>query len=238
MNNTEWKLIRPSADAVEIFNAFWTENPTKTKVQLFDGGEFVDVKKEGFIDDFLDYEEKDNAILQEDNLYDFLVNINKTYHTRVTGIKNLVEELKKRGINTTSDLKTQIPNGLSFLDFMKMCKITTKSYTYSFATKVFSFIDETYPIVDSIVATLLDEYQNSNKYPECSYEGLPKSKWGDYKSYMDNYEAFKKAFKIERLSSKQVDKFLWTYGKLINAYWQKMGVLRFSPISFDPKTIA
>lgn len=225
----EWKLIAPSIEIVETFNEFWTSNPSKTTIQLFENGNLIDVRK--YIGEFSDFEKGDDDIRNAGNLESFLKNINKTYHTRVTGISQLVSKLAARDIHDKSDLEKCIEKKeLTLPQFVQICKEHTGDYTYSFATKVFSFLDDKYPIVDSIVATLLDEYE---------YEGKisPRSKWGDYSLYVDNYECFKHAFGLDGLSSKKIDKFLWTYGKIIDAYWIDMGVLRFSPVSFNPKTI-
>ena len=232
MNKTdkEWKLITPSIEVVETFNEFWTSNPSKTTIQLFEKGDLIDVKN--YISEFSDFENGDNDIRNTGDMESFLKKINDTYHTRVTGISQLVLKLADKDIHDKNDLKRCIKEEkLTLPQFVKICKETTGDYTYSFATKVFSFLDEKkYPIVDSIVATLLDEYE---------YEGKisPRSKWGDYSLYIANYNSFKCEFGLDKLSNKKIDKFLWTYGKIIDAYWIDMGVLRFSAVSFNPKTI-
>ena len=228
-SDKEWKLITPSIEVVETFNKFWTPNPLKTTIQLFENGDLIDVSN--YIGEFSGFEKCDKDIINAGDMESFLKNINDTYHTRVTGISQLVLKLAARDIHDKNALKSCIKKKeLTLPQFVKICKETTGDYTYSFATKVFSFLDANYPIVDSIVATLLDEYE---------YEGKisPRSKWGDYSLYIDNYEKFKHAFGLDELSSKKIDKFLWTYGKIIDAYWIDMGVLRFSPVSFNPKTI-
>lgn len=223
------KLIIPNTKMVEVFNEYWTQTPSHTEIKLYEDGDCIDVTK--YIEEFSIYEKEDQSIFRTEDLKDFLNKINQTYHTRVTGISQIVEEMSKRGIHSKNDLKLYIEKRkLSVPQFTGICKEATGSYTYSFATKVFSFIDESFPIVDSIVATLLNEYE---------YEGkiTPKSKWGDYSLYVKNYEAFQQVFGLEKESRKRIDKFLWTYGKILEAYWVDLGVLRFDPVSFAPGTI-
>lgn len=233
-STVRWKLVKPNEKMVGIYNDFWTSNPPP-KVRLFANMEPVNVSV--FLDEkdillFSSFEEKDRQICDEEDLSAFLKAINKTYHTRVMGITKIVDELNEIGIRTKSDLRNKIDDGLSVPEFTKICGDATGSYTYSFATKVFSFADEKYPIVDSIVATMLNIYKI-----EYDYGGTPMSVWGDYALYVKNYDSFKDAFGLGGLSNKQIDKFLWTYGKILEAYWIHMGVFRFTSVPFNPKSL-
>ena len=116
--------------------------------------------------------------------------------------------------------------------FVKICKEETLKYQYSFATKVFSFIDrDNYPILDSYVVTMLEAYNCYN------YGMISKSKWGNYNEYKKNYNKFVNKFNLKK-NFKEIDKFLWTYAKILEWYWEEeIGVLRFESVSFDKKTI-
>lgn len=222
------KLITPNRKTVEIFNSFWTPEPITTIIKLFEYDDEIDISK--YIAQFKEYGEEDEKIVKKQNLQEFLDKINSVYHTRVARIDLIVKKLEELGIDNKERLAEKINNGeINFMLFMACCKKATNKYTYSFASKVFSFIDEEkYPIIDSFVATLLDTYE---------YNGIARSKWGDYSYYIDNYNAFKSHFKLTDMSFKKIDKFLWTYAKIMADYWSDMGVLSFEPVSFDPKTI-
>ena len=98
---------------------------------------------------------------------------------------------------------------------------------------MFSFIDEEkYPIMDSIVVTLLDKYLS---YKEEKIH--TKKEWGNYASYIKSYKVFKESYELSDCSMKEIDKFLWTYGKILEKYWEDMGVIRFESISFNAESL-
>ena len=223
------KLINPTFDLIEVFNSFWTATPISTVGKLFEDDDEIDLSK--YICQFKEYGEKDTEIAEEQNLKVFLEKINSVYHTRVSGIDSIVEKLEGLGINSKESFAKKINDGeMDLLIFVACCKEATGNYTYSFASKVFSFINEAeYPIIDSFVATLLDNYEYDGK--------IAKSKWGNYSVYIDNYNAFKRQFGLTDLTFKKLDKFLWTYAKILSDYWSDLGVLSYEPVAFDPKTI-
>ena len=57
-----------------------------------------------------------------------------------------------------------------------------------------------------------------------SYKGktLEKNKWGDYSEYKKSYEDFKTDFALSDCTMKEIDKFLWTYGKILEKYCEDM----------------
>lgn len=224
------KLISPTREIVANFNSFWTDKPINTIVKLFEEDDEIDISN--YIVQFKEYGEEDKKIVDKKNLKEFLEKINSVYHTRVSGIDRLAKELKELGINSKDNLAEKINCGeMTLPQFVSCCKAATGNYTYSFASKVFSFINaDEYPIIDSFVATLLDTYEYDDK--------IPKSKWGDYSKFIENYNSFKKHFGLTSLSFKDVDKFLWTYAKILLDYWADLGVLSYEPVSFDSKTIS
>jgi hypothetical protein len=227
MNHFE--LITPTHELVKIFSSFWTSAPIATSVKLFEDDEEIDLSK--YIGQFKEYGEKDKIIIGMMNLTEFLEEINSVYHTRVSGIDKIVKKLNGLGFNSKDDLAKMIkPGEMTLPGFVAYCKDATGNYTYSFASKVFSFIDEDkYPIIDSFVATLLKTYKYDGK--------ISRSKWGDYSQYINNYNAFKKHFGLTDLSFKEIDKFLWTYAKILSDYWSDMGVLSYEPVAFDTSSI-
>ena len=120
-----------------------------------------------------------------------------------------------------------------------MCKSITHRNEYSFATKVFSFVStecfndlckDGLPIFDSFAVTLLGYYLKKAK-KECSI-----STWGEYRNYKEAYALFKSLYKLDEYNYKQIDVFLWTYGKALQKYWKdywaERGVLSFAAPSY------
>ncbi len=233
------KLIEPNREQVKLFNALWTDSNI-TKIKLFENAETINVTEYEYIkkciNEFSQYESQDNEIIEEDDLKEFLEKVNETYHTRVNGIAKIVGRLKgELKISSKMELSEKINEGWEITEFIKICKECTGKYTYSYATKVFSFVDDRYPIIDSIVATLLYTYLDEANIT------ISKSLWGDYSKYKEAYNIFVDRFDLRQgkvYPYKDVDKFLWTYGKLMEAYWIDMGAIRFSPVMFNSKTIA
>ena len=86
--------------------------------------------------------------------------------------------------------------------------------SYSFATKyvAWTFRDKNIPIVDGYVKKLLYSINKKSK-EACFYEKLTWNDLEDYLTYCKVYELFVKHFKLEKYSYKQIDKYLWLYGK-------------------------
>ena len=230
------KLLKPNEKIIKSFNSLWEKIPDK-KIRIFeDSNEEIDLCDCIDVDVFKKLKKNDNIICDEDDLKNYFVLINNNYHTRVSKIKKIVNRLSDNNINRKRDLEKEIKEKhFSVSDFVKLCRQITGRYEYSFASKVFNFIDgNKYPIVDSYVVTMLDEYNKTYEYNK----KFSKTKWGDYNKYIENYDCFKKFFKLNnRYSYKDIDKFLWTYGKVLEGYWSKIkGVLKFESVSFNPDT--
>jgi hypothetical protein len=81
---------------------------------------------------------------------------------------------------------------------------------YSFATKYCSWHEpEKYPIYDSFVDQLLWEYQKGDKFSDFKRGEL----WGNYLKYKSAIEEFRTHYKLRDYTLKDLDKFLWLYGK-------------------------
>ena len=225
------QLLTPNPELVDIFNSFWPNPPAQLCMKLFEDGEEIDISD--YIPQFSDYSTKDALINIHKNVLDFLEQINSTYSTRVNDVFKINQKLREIGILDKNTFKSFVSEGrLSLPEFVNLCKQATGKYTYSYATKVFSFIDPSrFPIIDSFVVTMLSEYD---------YEGDGKTlrtKWGDYSAFKANYDCFMRAFGLENYTYKQIDRFLWTYGKILSDYWSNMGVLSFESVAFDANTI-
>ena len=81
---------------------------------------------------------------------------------------------------------------------------------YSFASKYCSWhMPDAYPICDSVVDNLLWEYQRLDRFSDYRRGDL----WNDYSSYKRAIEDFRKHYGLTDFSFKELDKFLWSYGK-------------------------
>lgn len=204
----KYKLIKPTEPLVKQYNRIWDGEQSEEDYQI---KIFEDVRVD-IRDYFTEKEIKtlgdgDKKILnyyKKKDVFNFFSEINSIYHTRLK-TEDVAAEWSLSDETKTLD------------DLVELCKDKTKSYAYSFASKVFSFMyPNEYPIMDRYVVNMLKTYLNS---------GI--SSWGDYQKYIEAYKRFKEKFNLNILSYKEIDKFLWTYGKLLGRYWKNEGVLLF-----------
>ena len=220
----DYELITPTKDLVLQYNAFWTEDrPESWEVALFKGRDPVNITSYISETEFRQMRDDDTRIVKYVTAKDLtaLTEINKVYHTRMNA-KLVVEKLESWDNLCEMDLD----------EFVNFCKEVTTIKTYSFATKVFSFIKQNCPILDSYVVTLLDYYLSKKKETD-HIEYPDKSNWGSYEAFRNAYDAFRAAYQLKDCNYKQIDHFLWTYGKVLQAYWQANGVLAFVSVSYS-----
>ena len=100
-------------------------------------------------------------------------------------------------------------NDISLVDDIAFYKGSERN-EYSFATKFCSrHKPKVYPIVDSFVVGMLYEYNIQYGYTyKFSIKDL-----GKYKIFYDVYNSFIRYFELSSYTFKQIDKFLWQYGK-------------------------
>lgn len=81
---------------------------------------------------------------------------------------------------------------------------------YSFATKYCSWhMPEAYPIFDSVVGKLISEYQRMDRFADYVWQ----RELTDYGTFRRAVEAFRDRYGLAEFSFKELDKFLWLYGK-------------------------
>jgi hypothetical protein len=81
---------------------------------------------------------------------------------------------------------------------------------YSFATKYCAWHNpDAYPIFDSYVEKLIWEYQRFDKFSDFRRGDLT----NNYPTYKYTLEAFRQRYRLMDFSFKDLDKFLWGYGK-------------------------
>jgi hypothetical protein len=84
---------------------------------------------------------------------------------------------------------------------------------YSFASKYCHWHQpQLYPIYDSYVERLLWEYHKIYGFME-----FKRTELQQYSCYKEAIEAFRKFFNLEKFGFKELDKFLWLYGRRLYA---------------------
>jgi hypothetical protein len=81
---------------------------------------------------------------------------------------------------------------------------------YSFASKYCSWhMPDAYPIFDSVVSKMIGEYQRVDRFAEYTWQ----HELSDYLTFKRAVEAFQQRYDLGAFSYKELDKFLWSYGK-------------------------
>ena len=217
--NKKYELIEPTNERIDLFNSLWSTESKEDSIELFKNGDIYE-----FENIYRSNSEKDvkiSSALNESRIKDFFIQINSTYHTRITNIDDLSRRLSEE-YKSIEDFKDKDIDA-----FISDCKKCGGRYEYSFATKVFSFVNgDKYPILDSNVSTLLMEYLKYKGY------NVKKSSWGKYSKYIEDYKVFMKKYGINK-SYKEIDVFLWTYADLLQRYWkEQLGVLSFESVQY------
>ncbi len=82
-------------------------------------------------------------------------------------------------------------------------------YCYSFATKYCSWHNQlAYPMFDSAVREVLGTYKRKDNFDKFNLNDLK-----DYTKFKPVMRRFKDNYNLEGLDYKQIDKFLWWYGR-------------------------
>ena len=169
------------------------------------------------------------AVEKVDSIYNTMLN-KKRDVTAANIFANREEIFRKieiiKNCNENGDIRKKLVDYIACIN-----KESGGSYIYSFATKFCSFmLEDTFPIFDSIVSTLVWKYLKE-KGIKCSHD-----KMGDYGYYLDRYSDFINQYDLEGYTYKNIDVFLWLYGKIMTEYWEKIGVIRFSSVYYkSPK---
>ena len=86
---------------------------------------------------------------------------------------------------------------------------------YSFASKYCSFHNpEAFPIYDSYVEKVLLHYRDANRFCDFKQEELK-----DYPTFKRVIAAFQRHFGLEGYTVKQIDQYLWQFGKEYEEYF-------------------
>lgn len=213
----KYELIKPTKELIEQYNRIWDGDYSEKDltIELFKDIR-IDITKYGFDKKYIKSLSDDDKEIKEycdkNDVENFFSKLNSVYHTwiKTEDIEAIAEEWSLTDKPRTLD------------NLAEISKDKTGSYAYSFSTKVFSFIDkDKYPIMDKYVVNMLKAYF------EQSGKKISIFSWGYYSKYKDAYDKFIDLYELGNLSYKKIDEFLWMYGKLLQNYWKKEGVLLF-----------
>ena len=181
-------------------------------------------------------ESKDGKDISENLIGEIVKKLDGIYHTMLKNrdeTKNNIFNNREKIVCLLNKIKLDDDNTKKELvDYIACINKSNGggNYIYSFATKFCSFLaPETFPIFDSVASTLVQNYLNIKKKKTGNL--------GDYGVYLKAYEEFRNAYNLEGYTYKQVDSFLWLYGKIMSEYWKNIGVISFNSVYYKPPTI-
>lgn len=162
-----------------------------------------------------DYGQSENAIqllfekFPDNNSFESVllksIVINVLYSTQIRSIRPVAAHIFT--LNVDNDIRDGIP---SVVD--RIAKVTfngKQRNNYSFATKYCSFHNSAaYPIYDSYVDKLLVAYRKQDGFAKFASSDLR-----DYKRFKNILNEFKNFYGLAGVGFKELDIFLWGYGK-------------------------
>ena len=135
-----------------------------------------------------------------------VVALNSLYITNIYATSDVADNIFRRDIDRKLDQQS--------LDLVnEIATVTIKGKlrrNYSFASKYCAWhLPEIYPIYDSYVDALLWAYQKEYKFSDFARTDL----WNSYPHYVTAIRDFQDHFGLQHFALKQLDQFLWLYGK-------------------------
>jgi hypothetical protein len=148
-----------------------------------------------------------------ENLEDILLKvsaINSLYSTNIYATYRVSRHICDLHID--SRLRAGDPSLVKDIALVKLSD-DVERYNYSFATKYCSWhAPEMYPIYDRIVEQMIVWYREDDSFaPEFTRQRL----WDDYNLFRETIIGFRNHYGLNEFSFKQLDKFLWKYGRYI-----------------------
>lgn len=233
--NQNFQPIKPAKGLIEYYNQLW-ENGTEDNIliRLSDtdsslsipaheaGINFSEIKRGEIILDevFAALKGKHTERTEEAVLL-----LDCIYHTQIKDSLHFAVRLREKIDNCSSgeSLITRITEASTDMEKAK-CIDEIASLVkdepdymhsaYSFATKFCSRLcPDKYPIFDGYVAWLLNKYVPDAKKPS-------PARFGSYETFLETYDKLKG--QLGTVSYKDIDVFMWTYGKALNKYAEKV----------------
>ncbi len=142
--------------------------------------------------------------------------LNQFYSTNIFSVYPVAEHIK--GLDMDARLKA---GDESLVDDIRQIEFSGKKKNlYSFASKYCSHHNpEAYPIYDSYVDEVLRYFRDLDRFASFRTEELK-----NYRRFKDILIAFRSYYGLEQFSLKEIDKYLWQFGKeyFPKSYYSKM----------------
>lgn len=238
MNNEN--LLIPSLDIVKQYNAMWSPNDYEkdnVEIKFALNGEEEFFTKDALKEYNIDFDEIRTGEELLNNTFDKLkeenvqlkdvqsavILLDSIYHTQLSRLsaifaisENIYNMIKKE------NLIEEIMNPEDPKDTKKLEETVEKiaragkgnnRYNYSFATKFCNRLNpKSFPIYDQYVDELLWKYYKAED--NCFNEKFYRKDLKNYSDFFKTYKTFKECFCLDELNYKQIDEFMWTYGKI------------------------
>jgi hypothetical protein len=132
--------------------------------------------------------------------------LNGLYNTNIYAVHDVAEHIWKSDIDSGLE-----KHSLEVVE--KIAKVEVggrQRRNYSFATKYCRFhVPQAYPLYDWYVDAILWAYQRQDQFAQFQHKEL----WERYPRYVEILEQFRSHYGLAGLSWREIDKFLWLYGK-------------------------
>jgi hypothetical protein len=129
--------------------------------------------------------------------------LNDLYATRIYAVGSLAYNIQRLNIDPLLE-----EENLSCVDLIDKNGLEKRS-VYSFATKYCSWHKpDIFPIFDQYVAAILWHFSNHELN-----QALPESALRNYSTFCNLLLSYRQHFGLMDFSIKEIDKFLWSYGK-------------------------
>ena len=134
-----------------------------------------------------------------------VVALNGLYSTNIYGTYAVAVHIRELGIDPQLERKS-----LDVVDQVARVKLGGKTKRlYSFATKYCSWhVPDAYPIYDTFIEQLLWAYREQYGFAQFARTDLR-----DYPRFKEIVEWFQARYGLTEFNFKQLDKFLWRYGR-------------------------
>jgi len=134
--------------------------------------------------------------------------VNNMYNTNIFATYQMAEHI--RSLDIDEKLRSKCPEVVE--DIANLDAGGKKRRHYSFATKYCHNHDsENYPIYDKYVDKMLWEYHNNKKQNGfCRFHRNELKNYGRLKEILNNFREY---YGLTQFSLKEIDNFLWGYGK-------------------------
>lgn len=189
--------------------------------------EFLDEPTNELLDSYIEkfnkderYKPADDAILklfkafpENDNIEDILLKIsviNDMYSTNILGTFRMARHILEQDVdNGLKNGDPEVVHRIAKGHGIRTKKNNTELNFYSFATKYCNWHNQDrYAIYDSFVEKVILAYQREDKFSNFKISDLK-----DFKKFLKVISDFSDYYGLTRHNLKEIDKFLWIYGK-------------------------